>query len=66
MREDAPEGKKDEEDDALEQAKARARAAAGDQERGLVAPDQDPPAQPSERDASSAHAARGVKGDSAK
>jgi hypothetical protein len=66
MREDAPEGKKDEDDDASENAKARARAAAGDQERGLVAPDQDPPDDAGARDAGSGHAARGVKGDPAK
>ncbi len=64
MREDAPEGKKDE-DDASD-AKAKARAAAGDQERGLVAPEEGPPKEVGEREANSAHAARGVKGDSAK
>jgi hypothetical protein len=65
MRDDAPgTGKRDGEDDASDQAKAKARAAAGDHERGLVPPEADPSAQ-ADGSAESGEPARRVKGDPA-
>jgi hypothetical protein len=73
MRDGAPDTtRKDEDDDASEQAKARARAAAGDHERGLVPGPEEPPssdqADGSPRDSgdTGGAATRGVKGDPAK
>jgi hypothetical protein len=62
-RDDAPRH----EEDASEQAKAKARAAAGDHERGLAPAPEVPPAE--QADGSplpSGETSRGVKGDSAK
>jgi hypothetical protein len=53
-------GEEKEQDDATSQAKAKARAAAGDHERGL-APAQDPPASSDK----SGQPSRDVKGDAA-
>jgi hypothetical protein len=74
MRDDAPgTTRKDEDDDASEQAKAKARAAAGDHERGLVPGPEEPPSSSDQADGSprdsgdaGGAATRGVKGDPAK